>query len=95
MPVLVYGRLGNEPFAENTETVDVSSNGGYMAISAPVTYSQRLILTNLQTNEELACRVARIITNEKDVTFVGLEFLQPSPRFWGASGPQGQPRSRN
>jgi hypothetical protein len=82
MPILVYGRLGNEPFAENTQTVDVSALGGLVPIAARVVPSQKLILTNLQTDEDLTCRVVRLIPGENGQTLVGLEFLQPSPRFW-------------
>jgi hypothetical protein len=83
MPVLLYGRLGDEPFQEHTETIDVSRHGGLVPISAEVTCTQKLLLTNLQTNEELACRVARIARTQQGKTLAGLEFLQPAPRFWG------------
>ncbi len=82
MPILVYGRLGDEPFSENTQTLDVSSLGGLVPLAAQVVPSQKLILTNLQTDEDLACRVVRLVPGEKGETLVGLEFLQPSPRFW-------------
>ncbi|HEY7825176.1 MAG TPA: PilZ domain-containing protein [Candidatus Acidoferrales bacterium] len=83
MPVLLYGRLDREPFSEHVETINVSLTGGLIPISAQVVTSQKLILTNLQTNEELTCRVARIIRTEEGATYAGIEFLQPSPRFWG------------
>jgi hypothetical protein len=86
MHVLIYGRLGSEPFSENVETIDVCTLGGLVPISAHVRRSQRLILTNLQTNEELACRVARFAKAEDGRKLVGLAFLQPGPRFW-RSGP--------
>jgi hypothetical protein len=86
MHVLIYGRLGSEPFSENTETINVCTLGGLVPITAAVSYSQRLILTNLQTNEELACRVARIARAEDGRRLAGLAFLQPGPRFW-RSGP--------
>jgi len=85
MPVLLYGRLGDEPFQEHTETIDVSAHGGLVPISAEVTCAQKLLLTNLQTNEELACRVARVVRTQQGKILAGLEFLQPSPRFWGES----------
>jgi hypothetical protein len=86
MHVLIYGRLGNEPFAENTETIDVCTLGGLVPISARVRRSQRLIVTNLQTNEELACRVVRLAKAGDGGRLAGLAFLQPGPRFW-RSGP--------
>lgn len=83
MPVLLYGRLGDEPFQEQAETIDISTHGGLVPISADIRCAQRLILTNLQTNEELACRVARLARTQQGKAVAGLEFLQPAPRFWG------------
>jgi len=40
MPVLLYGRLGDEPFQEHTETIDVSGHGGLVPISAEVRCAQ-------------------------------------------------------
>jgi hypothetical protein len=90
MPVLIYGRFDNEPFQENTETVNVSANGGLMPISAPIKLSQTLLLTNLQTEEDLACRVARLVRTEEGETLVALEFLRPPPRFWRTDFAAGQ-----
>ena len=85
MPVLLYGRLADEPFQEETQTIDVSSHGGLFPISAPVVPSQKLVLTNLETNDDLACRVARLIRTEQGTTLAAVEFLQPSLRFWGSA----------
>jgi hypothetical protein len=83
MPVLIYGRFTNEPFQEQTETIDVSANGGLMPVTADVTESQKLLLTNLLTNQELACRVARVVRTIEGKTLAGIEFLHPSAEFWG------------
>jgi hypothetical protein len=84
--VLIYGRLGNKPFSENTETIDVCALGGLVRISAHVRRAQRLVLTNLHTEEDLVCRVVRLVKTEDGKRLVGLAFLQPGPRFW-RSGP--------
>ena len=83
IPVLLYGRFGDKPFHENTETIDVSEHGGLVTTSVKLIGSQKLILTNVQTNEDVACRVARLVQTGEGHTLAGLEFLQPSPRFWG------------
>jgi len=85
MPVLLYGRMGDEPFQEHAETINVSTRGAFVPLTAEVTHAQKLILTNLQTNEELACRVARLVRTEEGKLLAGVEFLQPSPRFWGTT----------
>jgi len=83
--ILLYGRLADEPFQEETQTIDVSSHGGLFPVSAPLVASQKLILTNLETNDDLACRVARLIRTERGETLAAVEFLQPSLRFWGSA----------
>ena len=92
-PVFVYGWLADEPFAENTETLNVSAVGGLIQLSAKVIPSQELIITNLQTNEDLACRVARSIGTENGKTLAGLDFLLASPNFWQIDFVSNQPRS--
>lgn len=83
IPVLLYGSLRDKPFHENTETIDVCEHGGLVTASVKLIGSQKLILTNIQTNEDVACQVARLVQTGKGHTLAGLEFLQPSPRFWG------------
>jgi len=85
LPVQVYGKLDGEPFSENTETINVSACGGLVPISAGVVRAQRLILTNLQTDQDLTCRVARLIRTERGQVLAGLEFLQSAPGFWRSS----------
>ena len=81
-PVFVYGWLADEPFSESTETLDVSGNGGLIRLSVTVIPSQELVLTNLQTNEDLTCRVARTTRTNDGTILAGLHFLQTSPTFW-------------
>jgi len=82
MPVFVYGRVRGETFSEYAETSDISAQGGALILSAEIERSQTLLITNLRTNEDLACRVARLAITEKGSILVGFEFLRPSPRFW-------------
>jgi hypothetical protein len=92
-PVFVYGWLLDEPFSENTETLNVSAVGGLIPLSAKVIPLQELILTNLQTNEDLPCRVARSIRAQDGKTLAGLDFLQASPNFWQIDFVSNSPRS--
>lgn len=82
MPVFVYGRTRGEPFFEPGETANVSPQGGLVSLSMELRPPQTLLVTNLTTNEDLACRVARLARTEKGRTLVGVEFLRPSPSFW-------------
>jgi hypothetical protein len=81
-PLLVYGWLQAQPFWENTETLDVSAIGGLMPLSVGVVRSQRLVVTNLQSNEDLTCRVARLAHTSDGKTAIGFEFAQASASFW-------------
>ena len=85
MPVLLYGRMGEEPFQEHTETINVSVNGGLVPVAAEVSCLQKIFLTNLQTSEELPCRVARVMKTDRGTILAGLDFLQPAPSFWRAN----------
>jgi hypothetical protein len=81
-PVFVYGWLGDEPFSENTETLDVGELGGLIPLSVKVVPSQELVLTNLQTDQDMRCRVARTINREDGRSLAGLTFLEASAGFW-------------
>jgi hypothetical protein len=82
MPVLVYGHSAHAPFAEPATTANVSRTGGLVGLSTHVIPFQKLIVTNLQTDEDAICRVARFIQNEDGHNFVALEFLHSAPHFW-------------
>jgi hypothetical protein len=82
MPVLVYGHSAYAPFAEPATTANVSRTGGLVPLSTHVIRFQKLVVTNLQTNEDAICRVARFIRNDDGHNFVALEFLRPTPHFW-------------
>ncbi len=81
--VFVYGRSRDEPFSEGTKTLNVSVNGGCVTVSREVAREQKIIITNAQTDEDLACRVARFARTGDGKVVVGLEFLEPRPHFWG------------
>src|ERR1700747_2503536 len=82
MPVLVYGHSAHAPFAEPATTMNVSRTGGLVPLSNQVIRFQKLIVTNLQTDEDAICRVARFIRTDDGHNFVALEFLRPTPHFW-------------
>jgi hypothetical protein len=82
MPVAVYGYVGGEPFLENTESVNVCARGGLVAISASVSCRQKIILTNLQTDEDLECRIVWLVRSGTGQLLAGLEFADVMPRFW-------------
>jgi hypothetical protein len=88
IPVFIYGNNeGGPPFKEITQTVSVNANGCLVELSTPVVKEQPLLLTNLKTDEEMACHVVTLGNSCDGKTEVGLRFAQPSPRFWGIGFP--------
>jgi hypothetical protein len=84
--VFVYGwngeSNGDEPFSENTETLNISAVGGLIPLAAKVALAQKFLLINAESNAELPCRVARTIRTPAGNTIVGFEFSQASGNFW-------------
>lgn len=80
--VFVYGHRGDEPFWENTETVNISEIGGLIPLTLRfVVPRQTLAISTLRTDQPMLCRVARVETTIKEIV-VGFEFLSNSPEFW-------------
>ncbi len=93
LPVQVYGKLDGEPFSENTQTINVSAWGGLVPISASIVRAQKLILTNLQTDQDLTCRVARLIPAMEARSWQAWNFCIPL-RASGAPPPRAAPQPR-
>ena len=88
IPVFIYGTAENgAPFKEITQTVAVNVNGCLIELVARVAKDQPLLLTNMKSNEEMACSVVSVANPINGKTAVGLRFSQPSPRFWGLAFP--------
>ena len=71
----------DEPFVEHAVTLNVSASGGLLSLSREVVPSQELLIANLQTDEELPCRVARVTKTQAGTVLVGFEFLRSRPAF--------------
>jgi hypothetical protein len=70
-------------FREVCETVVVNSHGGLLIMKHEIVQGEMLVLTNPDTDEELECRVVFLGDPGNKGQRVGVEFLSPSPRFWG------------
>jgi c-di-GMP-binding flagellar brake protein YcgR len=82
LPVFIYGHSHDEPFVELAVTLNVSATGGLLSLPRDVVPSQKFLVANMQTNQELLCRIAHATKTQAGTTLVGFEFLRPSPRFW-------------
>jgi hypothetical protein len=88
IPVFIYGnKETDKPFKEISQTVEVNANGCLLEMTTPVIKDQHLLLTNMKTNEEMACHVVTLGNVVNGKARVGLRFAQVSPRFWGLSFP--------
>ena len=65
------------------ESVAVSQHGGLLAIQQELKLGAELSITNLTSLEEIECRVVYLGDETPKGWRVGIEFLTPSPRFWG------------
>lgn len=88
MPILVSGeRLNGAPFSERTKTQIVNAHGALVQLREHVHLGQQLRVKNMSTNEEQACTVMDVNAGNSGISEVGVEFVEPCPRFWRVSFP--------
>jgi hypothetical protein len=84
MPVKASGKDHNgKKFREACETVVVNVHGGLLLLKHEINDGEMLVLENPATQEEQECRVVFLGELSDRGQRVGVEFLTPSPRFWG------------
>ena len=77
----------NKPVSEETRTVTVNAHGAMILLGLKVSIGQLLTLRNSRTAEEVACRVVYVSPHESEKRQVGVDFINPCPRFWRISFP--------
>jgi hypothetical protein len=84
VPVFVYGyNLADEPFHQETNTLQVNANGALLRIDTNLLHGQKLLLQNRLTREEQECYVVTLIKRPRHVDFcVGVAFAKAAPGFW-------------
>jgi hypothetical protein len=75
------------PFYEGTHTLVVSAHGALINLAANVATDQRLMLKNALSGQEQACRIVFRKKKMFGPTEVGIEFQQPTPKFWRVAFP--------
>src|ERR1700719_2849690 len=70
-------------FRENSQTIVINAHGGLIYLQESVNVGADLILINPVTGEEQMSRVVYVGDTSERGTRVGVEFLVPSPNFWG------------
>ena len=84
IPVRAAGLdLQGRRFRENSQTIVVSAHGGLLYLNESLEMGVQLTLINPVTEEEQECRVVFLGDASDKGQRVGIEFLYPSPHFWG------------
>jgi hypothetical protein len=84
--VQVKGRaMDGRKFRENSQTVVINAHGGLLYLQETVEMGADLVVVNPITDEQQDCRVVYVGDTSDKGTRVGVEFLTPSPQFWGVA----------
>jgi len=88
MPVEVFGQsITGKVFREETRTTVVNAHGALIVLASAAQIKPSVILINKKTNVEAQCRVIYLKETEKGKGELGVEFVDPQPRFWGIAFP--------
>ena len=74
-------------FAEESITQVVNAHGALILMKQSVNIGDHLRLRNVKTGEEVGCKVVDVGERVDHKCGVGVEFDQPSPRFWRVAFP--------
>ncbi len=88
MKILVGGeRLNGQRFSEETFTAVVNTHGALILLAERVRSGQLLTIRNVKSGEALQGKVVDVGAVQDSKSEVGIEFLEPSPRFWRIAFP--------
>lgn len=93
IPVRAAGKnVDGRKFRENSQTIVINAHGGLLYLHETLEMGADISLINPVTEEEQECRVVYLGDTSEKGTRVGVEFLSPSPHFWGVEfAPQDWP----
>ena len=81
------GHCDGRRFSEEAVTSVVNAHGALILLAEKVTLGQLLTVRNVKSDEELQVEVVDVGTPQDGKLEVGMEFLEPSPRFWRIAFP--------
>jgi len=70
-------------FRAKSQTIVINAHGGLLYLNEEIDLGSELVLINPATEEEQECRVVYLGDTSEKGTRIGVEFLSPSPHFWG------------
>jgi hypothetical protein len=93
IPVRAAGKDSEgRKFRESSQTIVINAHGGLLYLQASLELGSELVITNPATEEEQECRIVYLGDTSEKGTRIGVEFLSPSPHFWGVEfAPQDWP----
>ncbi|MBZ5694256.1 MAG: hypothetical protein LAN36_02720 [Acidobacteriia bacterium] len=96
IPVSAKGKnVEGRKFRESSQTIVINAHGGLLYLQQALELGSELVLMNPATEEEQECRIVYLGDTSDKGTRVGVEFLSPSPHFWGVEFAQQDWPSRN
>ena len=72
---------GREP--EKTVALIVNAHGALILLAMKVAVDEFVIVANPKNEKELLCRVTHLGPTFMGKAEIGIEFIRPSPDFWG------------
>jgi hypothetical protein len=86
--ILISGdRLDGKKFSEETITSVVNAHGALIFLAEKVSLGQAVAVRNIKSHEELHAEVVDVGAPYEGKVEVGIEFLEPAPRFWRVAFP--------
>ena len=70
-------------FHSKSQTIVINAHGGLLYLGESLSLGTEIVLVNPATEEEQECRVVYVGDSSEKGTRIGVEFLSPSPHFWG------------
>ncbi|HMD30988.1 MAG TPA: PilZ domain-containing protein [Candidatus Acidoferrales bacterium] len=74
-------------FREKTKTLSVNAHGALIHLAQDVRPGETVTLTHSLTLQQESCRVVYAKSMSGNTRAVGLEFLNPAPKFWQIAFP--------
>ena len=88
MAVVIAGpKASGGNFVEQTSTEVVNAHGALIHLKERVSDGQQLRIRNAKTGEEQSCKVVGVGQTVEGRAEIGVEFLEPAPRFWRIAFP--------
>jgi hypothetical protein len=88
IPVVARVQMADQRIvSERSDALVVNAHGGLILLATEVPVGKFIMLENPKTGHELLCRVTIVGAKFMGKAEIGLEFIKPTPEFWGIESP--------